>query len=79
MRNRFVAEFQKVITLIFHYHYQWDKKDERDRNLAAIGEHLRLIEALTDRNEDGALAAARDHLRTSKQTLLSSLRSHALA
>lgn len=79
VRNRFVAEFQKVITLIFHYHYQWDKKDERDRNLAAIGEHLRLIEALTDRNEDGALAAARDHLRTSKQTLLSSLRSHALA
>ncbi|PRD43177.1 transcriptional regulator [Phyllobacterium phragmitis] len=78
VRNRFVAEFQKVITLIFHYHYQWDKKDERERNFAAIGEHLRLIEALTDRNEAGAMAAARDHLRTSKQTLLSSLRSHAL-
>lgn len=79
VRNRFVAEFQKVITLVFHYHYQWDKKDERERNLAAIGEHIRLIEALTDRNEPEALAAARDHLRTSKQTLLSSLRNHALA
>lgn len=79
VRNRFVVEFQKVITLVFHYHYQWDKKDERERNLAAIGEHLRLIEALTDRNEAGALAAARDHLRSSKQTLLSSLRNHALA
>lgn len=78
VRNRFVAEFQKVITLIFHYHYQWDKKDERERNLAAIGEHLRLIEALTDRDEAGAIAAARDHLRTSKLTLLSSLRNHAL-
>lgn len=79
VRNRFVAEFQKVITLIFHYHYQWDKKRERERNLAAIGEHLRVIEALNDRNEAGALAAMRDHLRTSKQTLLSSLRNHALA
>lgn len=78
VRNRFVAEFQKVITLVFHYHYQWDKKDELERNQAAITEHLRLIEALTDRNEAAALAAARDHLSTSKQTLLSSLRSHAL-
>ncbi|RFC66999.1 MULTISPECIES: GntR family transcriptional regulator [Mesorhizobium] len=77
--NRFVAEFQKVIALIFHYHYQWDKKDERERNEAAVAEHLRLIDALTRRDEAGALAAARDHLATSKQTLLSSLRIHALA
>ncbi len=79
VRNRFVAEFQKVITLIFHYHYQWDKTDERERNLAAIGEHLRLIEALQARDEAAATSAARDHLLTSKQTLVSSLRSHALA
>lgn len=79
VRNRFVNEFQKVIALIFHYHYQWDKTDERERNAAAIQEHLRLIEALKWRDEAAALAAARDHLRTSKQTLLSSLRSHALA
>lgn len=78
VHNRFVAEFQKVITLIFHYHYQWDKTDERDRNLAAIGEHLRLIEALQARRKVAAIRAARDHLLTSKQTLLSSLRSHAL-
>jgi DNA-binding GntR family transcriptional regulator len=78
VKNRFVAEFQKVIALIFHYHFQWDKKDERERNLAAIGEHLRLIAALKRRDEAGATEAARDHLRTSKQTLLSSLRSHAL-
>ncbi|SON56661.1 putative HTH-type transcriptional regulator YjjM [Hartmannibacter diazotrophicus] len=78
VKNRFVAEFQKVITLIFHYHYQWDKKDERDRNLAAIGEHLRIIGALKARNEAEAIEAARDHLKTSKQTLLSSMRNHAL-
>jgi len=77
VQNRFVDEAQKVIALIFHYHCQWDKKDERERNEAAINEHLRLIDALKRRNETDALAAARDHLRTSKQTLLSSLRSNA--
>lgn len=76
VRNRFITEFQKVISLVFHYHYQWDKKDERERNSAAINEHLRLIEALKRRDEQAAIKAARDHLRTSKQTLLSSLRIH---
>ncbi|KQT88464.1 GntR family transcriptional regulator [Aurantimonas sp. Leaf443] len=76
--NRFAAEFQKVITLVFHYHYQWDKTLERERNEAAIHEHLRLIRALERRSETEALEAARDHLKTSKLTLLSSLRSNAL-
>lgn len=78
VRNRFAAEFQKVIKLIFHYHFQWDKTAERERNGTAIIEHLRLIDALESRDEEAALAAARDHLRTSKRTLLSSLRDNAL-
>ncbi|WP_245419654.1 GntR family transcriptional regulator [Phyllobacterium salinisoli] len=79
VRNRFAAEFQKLISLIFHYHFQWDKTEERQRNKAAIGEHLRLISALKARDGAAATAAAADHLKTSKQTLLSSLRVHALA
>lgn len=76
VRNRFADGFQKVISLIFHYHYQWDKTDERDRNAAAISEHLRLIAALFARDEAAALQAARDHLLQSRQTLLASLRDH---
>ena len=30
--NRFIDGFYDVITLIFHYHYQWNKRDERQRN-----------------------------------------------
>lgn len=78
VKNRFAAEFQKIIALIFHYHYQWDKTAERDRNFAAIQEHLNLIAALKARDEGAALKAAGDHLRTSKQTLLLSLRDHAV-
>lgn len=78
VRNRFIAEFQKVISLIFHYHYMWDKTEEKDRNAAAIDEHLAIIDALEARDADAARAATRRHLRTSKTTLLSSLRQHDL-
>ncbi|MFN3273204.1 MAG: FCD domain-containing protein [Paracoccus sp. (in: a-proteobacteria)] len=78
VRNRFVAEFQKVISLIFHYHYMWDKAEEKQRNSAAIQEHLAIIDALEARDTPRAEAAARRHLRTSKSTLLSSLRHHDL-
>lgn len=78
VRNRFVSDFQKVISLIFHYHYQWDKQLERDRNEAAIGEHLAIIAALESRDTKAATAAARTHLLTSKETLLGSLRGNRL-
>ena len=38
--NRFIDDFYDIITLIFHYHYQWNKRDERQRNEVAIREHL---------------------------------------
>lgn len=78
VRNRFVTEFQKVISLIFHYHYMWDKTHEKQRNAAAINEHLAIIDALEARDAAAAVEAARRHLRTSKSTLLSSLRHHDL-
>lgn len=71
--NRFVKEFQKVISLVFHYHFQWNKSDERTRNECAIREHLTYIETLRSRDPASAEAAARVHLATSKQTLLTSL------
>jgi DNA-binding GntR family transcriptional regulator len=44
--NRFIDGFFDLITLIFHYHYQWNKRDERQRNEIAIREHLAYIDAL---------------------------------
>jgi hypothetical protein len=32
----FIVDFYDIISLIFHYHYQWNKVDERVRNRAAI-------------------------------------------
>ena len=74
VKNRFVEDFQKVISLIFHYHYQLDKQLERHRNEAAIGEHRAIIGALRSRDPMAAERAVREHLATSKETLLASLR-----
>lgn len=77
--NRFVKEFQKVISLIFHYHFQWNKTDERKRNESAIREHLIYIDALRSRDVEKAETAAKNHLATSKQTLLGSLEANSHA
>jgi DNA-binding GntR family transcriptional regulator len=71
--NRFIDEFYDVITFIFHYHYQWNKKDERERNLVAIGEHIAYIRALFSRDFPQVEAACRLHLASAKETLIRSL------
>ncbi len=76
--NRFVADFQKVVSLIFHYHYQWDKELERHRNEAAIREHMTILAAMRSGDAQAAEATVRAHLSTSRETLLASLRGHNL-
>ena len=57
--NPFVDSFYDLITLIFHYHYQWNKRDERQRNEVAIEEHLSYIDALLSRNVAAVKGLAR--------------------
>ena len=70
--NRFIDGFYDIITLIFHYHYQWNKRDERQRNEVAIREHLTYIEALLSRNVAMIELACRAHLASAKETLIRS-------
>jgi DNA-binding GntR family transcriptional regulator len=70
--NRFIDGFYDVITFIFHYHYQWNKHDERQRNEVAIQEHLAYIEALLARKTTLVERACRAHLASAKETLLRS-------
>lgn len=72
-RNRFIREFYDVISIIFHYHYQWDKTDEMERNLVAINEHLDYIAALRTRDLRLIDAKCRAHLRTARATMLRSI------
>jgi DNA-binding GntR family transcriptional regulator len=70
--NRFIEGFYDLITLIFHYHYQWNKHDERQRNEVAIREHLAYIEALLGRDISMVELACRAHLASAKLTLMRS-------
>ena len=72
-RNRFMADFHDIISLIFHYHYQWKKADEKERNIVAIHEHIDYIEALLTRNPDRIESACRRHLKSARNTLLASI------
>lgn len=70
--NRFVDDFYDIINLIFHYHYQWNKQDERQRNEVAIREHLTYIDALESRNTSLIELACRAHLTSARETLIRS-------
>ncbi|MDP4022973.1 GntR family transcriptional regulator [Methylobacterium sp. NEAU 140] len=72
-RNRFMREFYDLIAFVFHYHYQWNKADERERNRVALEEHLVYIAALRSRDARAVDAACRAHLRTVRATLLRSI------
>ena len=71
--NRFIVDFYDIISLIFHYHYQWNKANEKQRNRAAILEHLDYIESLLSRDPHRVQLACKSHLNSARKTLLSSI------
>lgn len=72
-RNRFMEGFYDLISLIFHYHYQWRKSTERQRNEVAAREHLDYIEALFSHDPERVQDACRRHLSSARRTLLASI------
>jgi DNA-binding GntR family transcriptional regulator len=68
--NRFVDSFYDIITLIFHYHYQWNKRSERHRNEVALNEHLAYIDALLRQDDKAIERACTTHLTSARETLL---------
>lgn len=71
--NRFIEDFYDIIALIFHYHYQWNKALEKQRNRDAILEHIDYIDALFSLDATRVEQACRRHLVSAKSTLLASL------
>ena len=40
--------------MIFHFHYQWDESDLKQRNIIAIDEHMTILSALICRSDTDA-------------------------
>lgn len=74
LHNRFAKGLFDIVSLVFHYHYQWDKGEEMARNQYAVHEHLDILRALARRDIAGALEAMRIHLNSSRSTLLQGIR-----
>ncbi len=71
--NRFIIDFYDIISIVFHYHYQWNKTNARARNQRALEEHLDYIRALFSRDPVKIEKACRQHLKSARETLLQSI------
>lgn len=70
--NRFINQFFNIVTFICHYHYQWDKSDEKERNAIAVAEHIDLLNNLLSRDVAGSVMSLEKHLNTAQKTLMRS-------
>ena len=75
--NIFFNQSLEIISVIFHFHYQWDESDLKQRNIIAIDEHMTILSALICRNDLDANLALRNHLSTAKQSMIRSLQQSA--
>jgi DNA-binding GntR family transcriptional regulator len=73
LNNRFADGLNDIVSMVFHYHYQWDKSDEMPRNLHAVKEHLAILRALARRDVPAALEAMSTHLGSARTTMLRSI------
>lgn len=71
--NVFFDQSLEIISVIFHFHYQWDESDLKQRNIVAVNEHMTILSALICRNDLSATAALRQHLQTARQTMIHSI------
>lgn len=72
--NIFFNQSLEIISVIFHFHYQWDESDLKQRNIIAIDEHMTILSALICRSDLDANLALRNHLNSAKQSMINSLK-----
>lgn len=72
--NIFFNQSLEIISVIFHFHYQWDEGDLKQRNIIAIDEHMTILSALLCRSDLDATRALRDHLHTAKASMIRSIK-----
>ncbi|MCT8160664.1 GntR family transcriptional regulator [Pseudoruegeria sp. SHC-113] len=70
--NRFMSDFYEIVAMVFHYHYRWNRGNEKERNRAALIEHLAIIRALEAGDTAAAEAAFQTHLANAKGTMTAS-------
>lgn len=71
--NPFFIQSFDLISVIFHFHYQWDNSDLKERNSVAVSEHIAVLSAILQKNETKAIEALCKHLSTAKMSMRESI------
>lgn len=71
--NPFFVQSFDLISVIFHFHYQWDNSDLKQRNSIAVSEHIAVLSAILQKDETKAIAALCKHLNTAKLSMRESI------
>lgn len=71
--NPFFNQSLEIISVIFHFNYERDEADLKQRNIIAIEEHMTILNALFSRNAQEAISCLHRHLDTAKQSMISSI------
>ncbi|MGV6988043.1 GntR family transcriptional regulator [Testudinibacter sp. P80/BLE/0925] len=71
--NPFIDDFIELISVVFHFHYQWDNRNLLERNVLAVEEHLVIIQNILNNDKLGATKELKQHLNTAKKTLKNSI------
>ena len=74
--NPFFDQSLELISMIFHFHYQWDESDLKQRNIVALEEHMAILTALISRNDAEAIMSLHRHLNTAKGSMQRSIRQY---
>lgn len=71
--NPFFMQSFDLISVIFHFHYQWDNSNLKERNSIAVSEHIAVLTAILQKNEQAAISALCRHLNTAKTSMQESI------
>ncbi|WP_058910017.1 GntR family transcriptional regulator [Entomohabitans teleogrylli] len=71
--NVFFNQSLEIISIIFHFHYQWDEKDLQQRNIVSVDQHMIILTAMLAGDEPAAAGALHSHLDTARQAMIKSL------
>lgn len=71
--NPFFVQSFDLISVIFHFHYQWDDSDLKQRNSVAVSEHIAVLSAMLLKDETKAISALCKHLNTAKMSMRESI------
>ena len=72
--NPFINDFIELISIIFNFHYQWDNREKKTRNILAVEEHLAVLVKIVSQDDLGAITELKRHLNTAKKSLMNSIR-----